>query len=225
MPSQPYGPRHHRTRPAAILGTDSQPKRRTICAQCPPCRRVIISNWVYGNAKTFSLCLSPSLSLPQFTLHCGNDTNFQLNSSPWNSLNGKWCQTPITKHVDSLTMPLMDMEKSPLWDLCEVQTDSITTASKSPVTSSFSQNRVPCLFSQMVWCQAIPWAFYCASFNAVLNMRCPTKVSGMKPLSRVCKIKNCFTCRVQAVRSAEVSQKKGHKPKRKWYNMTHLKGV
>lgn len=78
---------------------------------------------------------------------------------------------------------------------------------------SFSQNRASCLFSQMVWCRAIPWASYCASFNAVLNMRCPTKVSGMKPLSRVCKIKNCFTCWVQAVGSAEVSQSKGHKLK------------
>ncbi len=97
------------------------------------------------------LALSVSLAiLPLFTLHCGNDTNCQLNFSPWNSLNGKWCQNQITEYADRLIMPLMDMEKSPLW---EVHTDSITTASKSPVTSSFSQNRALCFHR---WCDAEP---------------------------------------------------------------------
>ncbi len=62
----------------------------------------------------------------------------------------------------------------------EVHTDSITTASKSPVTSSFSQNRAPCYFHR--WCDAEPSL---GPLIVHLSMRfqilrCPTKVSGMK---------------------------------------------
>lgn len=59
--------------------------------------------------------LSPSLILPHYHCLClpsivAMTKTFSWTYSPWNALNGKWCQNQITEYADNLTMLSMDVE-------------------------------------------------------------------------------------------------------------------